>query len=326
MLQPLGIGLAAERLYLALSPLGAVEVEELCQVTAIGETEVLRLLQELRDLGLATREQSGRWTGLPLIDVSKALMAQRQSEIEAAMRAAEALHGQMLAASDQHGEDVQTIVGREANVHLQRELCAMATTEICGFDRPPYVNETGVTTEQLMVDSPEFQALTRGVKVRSVYHPGFEADRLSILSVFMSHGEQARIGHVPLKLLLVDNRAAMIPSMSSYQPGHELTATLIRHPMIIEAFQWLFETVWTHSVSASTSTSTSSDKDPRREVLISLLMTGSTDTAIAGQFGVNERSVRRYVSDLMEEFGVSTRLQLGAALARPAVARPRPEP
>jgi DNA-binding NarL/FixJ family response regulator len=51
-------------------------------------------------------------------------------------------------------------------------------------------------------------------------------------------------------------------------------------------------------------------------MLISLLMTGSTDNAIATQLGINVRSVRRWISDLMDELGVATRLQLGAALVR----------
>ena len=42
----------------------------------------------------------------------------------------------------------------------------------------------------------------------------------------------------------------------------------------------------------------------------------STDTAIANQLGINVRSVRRWISELMDELGVTTRLQLGAALVR----------
>jgi len=63
-------------------------------------------------------------------------------------------------------------------------------------------------------------------------------------------------------------------------------------------------------------TSVNSDNDPRRQMLISLLMTGSTDSAIANTLNINVRSVRRWISDLMDELGVSTRLQLGAALVR----------
>jgi hypothetical protein len=51
-------------------------------------------------------------------------------------------------------------------------------------------------------------------------------------------------------------------------------------------------------------------------MLISMLMTGSTDSAIANTLNINVRSVRRWISDLMDEMGVTTRLQLGAALVR----------
>jgi hypothetical protein len=50
-------------------------------------------------------------------------------------------------------------------------------------------------------------------------------------------------------------------------------------------------------------------------------MAGSTDTAIAGQLGINVRSVRRWISDLMDQLGVATRLQLGAALVRAELLR-----
>jgi len=63
-------------------------------------------------------------------------------------------------------------------------------------------------------------------------------------------------------------------------------------------------------------TSVNSETDPRRQMLISMLMTGSTDSAIANTLNINVRSVRRWISDLMDEMGVTTRLQLGAALVR----------
>ncbi len=56
-------------------------------------------------------------------------------------------------------------------------------------------------------------------------------------------------------------------------------------------------------------------------MLISLLMTGSTDSAIANQLGINVRSVRRWIAELMDELDVTTRLQLGAALVRADVLR-----
>ena len=112
--------------------------------------------------------------------------------------------------------------------------------------------------------------------------------------------------------------------MRSYSPGHELRASLVRHPQLVEALQWLFEAVWDTSVPIITSFF--SENDPRRQMLISLLMTGSTDNAIATQLGINVRSVRRWISELMDELGVTTRLQLGAALVRAETCAPPRQP
>ena len=51
-----------------------------------------------------------------------------------------------------------------------------------------------------------------------------------------------------MKLLLVDTEVALIPSMRSYDPGQELRASVVRHPQLVEALVWLFESVWDQSV------------------------------------------------------------------------------
>jgi DNA-binding CsgD family transcriptional regulator len=88
----------------------------------------------------------------------------------------------------------------------------------------------------------------------------------------------------------------------------------VRNALLVEALQWLFEAVWESAVPIQTTIK--GDSDPRRQMLISLLMTGSTDSAIANTLNINVRSVRRWISELMDELGVTTRLQLGAALVR----------
>ena len=85
-------------------------------------------------------------------------------------------------------------------------------------------------------------------------------------------------------------------------------ASIVRHALLVEALQWLFEAVWDAAVPIMTSVN--SETDPRRQMLISMLMTGSTDSAIADTLNINVRSVRRWISELMDELGVSTRLQL----------------
>ncbi len=55
-----------------------------------------------------------------------------------------------------------------------------------------------------------------------VYHPGFDPDRLAELGLFAKKGEQSRTSPVPMKLIIIDSHIALIPSMRSYAPGHEL--------------------------------------------------------------------------------------------------------
>jgi DNA-binding CsgD family transcriptional regulator/sugar-specific transcriptional regulator TrmB len=314
MLQPLGISAEAESAYVALGPLTSASVDELAKLTGTTPDEVRYTLEELRRLGLATESTLGHWRALPLLDVVNHLKAQRLSEIELASVAAESLESHLLAAGESQDDEIKILVGRESIVAAHRELLDSAKREICFFDKGPYVQARPDVTEEGLQDEPEWRALERNISLRVVYHPGFDPDRLTELGLFARKGERARTAPVPMKLILVDSHTALIPSMRSYNPGHELRASIVRHALLVEALQWLFEAVWDASVPIMTSFS--ADSDPRRQMLVSLLMTGSTDSAIANTLGINVRSVRRWISELMDELGVTTRLQLGAALVR----------
>jgi sugar-specific transcriptional regulator TrmB/DNA-binding CsgD family transcriptional regulator len=314
MLQPLGITAEAESVYVALGPLSSATVDDLAKLTGYTPDEVSETLDGLGQLGLATESQPGRWHALPLVDVVNELKARRISEIELASIAAESLESHLLAAGASEENDIKILVGRESIVLAHRELLDSAKRELCFFDKPPYVQVRPDVTEESLEQTPEWRALGRGVGLRVVYHPGFDPDRLTELGLFAKKGEQSRTAPVPMKLILVDQQTALIPSMRSYLPGHELRASIVRHALLVEALQWLFEAVWDASVPIMSSFS--ADNDPRRQMLVSLLMTGSTDSAIANTLNINVRSVRRWISELMDELGVTTRLQLGAALVR----------
>ena len=229
--------------------------------------------------------------------------------------AAEALQSHLLAAGETQEDDIKILVGRESIVAAHRELLDSARAgdlrvRQAALRPGPARRDRGGAA----ATTPEWQALERGVSLRVVYHPGFDPDRLTELGLFARKGERSRTAPVPMKLILVDSHIALIPSMRSYNPGHELRASIVRHALLVEALQWLFEAVWDASVPIMTSFS--ADTDPRRQMLVSLLMTGSTDSAIANTLDINVRSVRRWISELMDELGVTTRLQLGAALVR----------
>ena len=314
MLEPLGISPEAETLYVVLASVEDADVEELARRTDLPVRRTGTNLDSLADLGLAMAVGHHRWRALPLTDVVKGLKAKRLAEVEAAAIAAETLQNQLLASLQSASDDIRVVVGHDALIAENRKLCGAATKEICIFDKPPYVEQLGLTEEELSEDAPEWQAMERGVTLRCIYHPGFDADRLHELVLFSMKGEQSRTGVVPMKLLLFDAQTALIPSMPSYVPGHEMRASIVRHPLIIESLHWLFEAAWDNSIPITAGKYL--DSDPRRQMLVSLMMSGSTDDAIANQLGINVRSVRRWIAELMDELGVTTRLQLGAALVR----------
>src|SRR5215204_1780066 len=313
MLQPLGVSADAEAVYVALAPIGAATTTHLMDLTHHNDG-LEESLEELRGLGLATELSPGLWQALPLPEVVKALRAKRLSEVEMASAAAESLHTHIMASSRSQTDEIRIIIGRDAILAANREICASAQKEICMFDKPPYGEDHAGNLEAISAESPEWQALERGAKLRCIYHPGFDAERLKELALFAAKGEDSRTAPVPMKLILVDAQIAMIPSMRSYLPGHELMMSVVQHPTLVDALQWLFEAVWDTAVPIAAAAL--SDSDPRRQMLMSLLMAGSTDNAIATNLGINVRSVRRWISDLMDQLGVATRLQLGAALVR----------
>jgi hypothetical protein len=316
MLQSLGVSTAAEALYLVLAPLETASASQLAELGNVSVDVAASALAELQTLGLARAAGADQWQSLPLLDAVHALRVQRIAELDAAAVSAESIQNRILAAlRTQPADNITVLIGTDAIVEARDSICDGARREICFFDKPPYVDSRPhATPESLSADSPEWRALERGISLRCVYHPGFDNDRLSELSLFAARGEQSRTALVPMKLILVDAQVALIPSIRSYDPGQELRASLVRHPQLIEALVWLFEAVWDQSVPILASSF--NESNPRRQMLISLLMTGATDSAIATQLGVNVRSVRRWISELMDELRVTTRLQLGAALVR----------
>jgi len=325
MLQSLGVSPSAEALYLILAPLEAAPIGQLAELNRMTTDEAIESLAELQSLGLARPVGAEDWQSLPLIDAVHALRSQRVAEIDAATAAAESMQSRILAASrSQPADNITVLIGTDAIVEARDSICDGALKEICAFDKPPYVqNRPNANPENLSETSPEWRALERGLGLRCVYHPGFDADRLQELALFADHGEKSRTAPVPMKLILADAEVALIPSMRSYEPGQELRASVVRHPQLVEALVWLFESVFDQSVPIITSAGYTAN-DPRRQMLISLLMAGSTDNAIATQLGINVRSVRRWIADLMGELGVDTRLQLGAALVRSESLRSQP--
>ena len=93
--------------------------------------------------------------------------------------------------------------------------------------------------------------------------------------------------------------------------GAEGEYILMRPPIVIDAFETLFEELWRRAEPLL-----SKDASAQEVKLLELLSLGFKDEAIARQLGLGLRTVRRRIATLMEEHGADTRFQLGLAVVR----------
>lgn len=154
------------------------------------------------------------------------------------------------------------------------------------------------------------QRLSEGLVMRSIYP-------LSVLDTaagrrwlgdWADAGEDQRFVADPPSEFLVIGTSTVLACAQWNVP--ESDYLVIRDPMLVQAFIALHETTYSVAVGL-TPDSGDSTAETR---LIDLMALGLKDEAIARTLGISLRTVRRRIADLMEEHGVETRFQLGAAL------------
>ncbi|MFE5123316.1 helix-turn-helix transcriptional regulator [Streptomyces sp. NPDC056669] len=207
---------------------------------------------------------------------------------------------------------IEVVCGESANAARLEELYARAEHEVCLFDSPPYL---APLTPQLDLQS---EVLRRGVAYRTLYSiTSLESpDLLAYAEGMVALGEQARVlPTVPMKLLVVDGRTAMLP-LTSADVGLAYSAVIVRHSALTDALQTLFETFWQQGTPLSR---TPDDGDEELSAadhrLVGLLAAGMKDEAIARHLGVSLRTLRRRVSDLQLRLAATGRFQAGVRAA-----------
>lgn len=294
---------------------------ELATVVAdVGLTRgsVARMLARLVDRGLVTRLPGRplRYAAVAPDLIASSLIAEQERELSK-LRA----HAQRLAVEhsrrgpDAHPAELVEVIEGAANVRntfvrLQRE----AREQIRGFDRPPYLDNPvgGNPEENRQIDD-------HGLVYRVLYHQDALAipGRMADVWQGIQRGERARVSsHVPMKMVLCDDRLALIPVTSS---GGGADAAYLVHPSsMLDAFSELFEALWDRAVpinraGAEGDHARLSDGDAE---LVGLLAGGATDETIARTLGWSVRTVHRHVHRLMSEVGAETRFQAGMEAVR----------
>lgn len=130
-------------------------------------------------------------------------------------------------------------------------------------------------------------------------------DLLSERGLGVPDGWHYRItGELPVRLVLADRIVLILMSPNS-------CPTLVRQPAVIASLRHYFELLWAQATPLDGTESRPLTKAQR--IILSLLLSGMGDEAIARSLNVSSRSVRRQVAALELLAGVSSRFALGAA-------------
>jgi DNA-binding CsgD family transcriptional regulator len=154
--------------------------------------------------------------------------------------------------------------------------------------------------------------VARGVRFRNVYsRAALEVDgAVEMLQLSTEAGWSCRVyPELPMKMVLVDDRAALLPLGPTGMEG----ALLVRAPVIVAALRGYFELLWAASVPVE---GEAAKLPPELDQVLRLILTGMTDAAIARHLGISERTVRRHVGALQEALHANNRVTLAAAAVR----------
>ena len=311
-LAALGLSAEEENTYRALLAVPDSDLDGLSHALEITTDAVREPLKLLVERGLAKRVTDRRYAAVApdstLMDLLSDRLEQLRTgyeafgELEQVYRNAQARNGVM--------PGCETIRGLEALRSRVMQLQEQSREQVCKLVRPPLI-----TDDSTRIDS----AADRGVEFRLVYERSMLEDPGVMQTVrgAADLGKQIRFASsLPVKLMIVDDRIALVSDYGEYEPITLAT----EHPSLIQLARGLFEQVWPTAVPAAGGDcpplSGDGLADPDDRLLLSLLLAGLTDQAIAVRLGVGLRTVQRRVRDLMDAAGVDTRIQLGWQASR----------
>ena len=269
------------------SPIRANELKPTTQATALQ----LLLSQQHRDIAGRQERAAAGWR---LLD----------SVLSAAV-------GPSGATGQQSDELAEVISGRETLNRLAYELQQSVQHELLGLSTGVY---TSPIAEELLVAPPSF-ATSAGKRFRVIYDTEFASNKSGahVIEASVAAGESARIrAHLPLKMLHVDDRVALVALTATGMDG----SLLVRSPHLLAALRGWFELLWSDPGTTRVDDGTAGELSAVQRQILRAMASGMSDETIARSVDTSVRTVRRHISSVMENLGVNSRFAAGAMAAK----------
>lgn len=208
---------------------------------------------------------------------------------------------------------VEVVTGHHAVLQRLTQVLRAARDEIRCLHKVAYLDDLRTTEEELA-------ALRRGIVCRTVYErasverPG----SLDDVERMLAAGLQGRVlPSLSIQLYLADRRYALLPLQ--LEPTGVASAVVVHPCALLDALRNLFDGLWDRALPLQRSDATVAWTTGRRVVdkhrLVTLLLSGLTDEAIARHLNIGYRTVQRHVAELLATLGARTRFQAGVQTA-----------
>jgi sugar-specific transcriptional regulator TrmB/DNA-binding CsgD family transcriptional regulator len=325
MLDVLGLEPAEEAIYRSLVTHAGASAADLAALTGRTRDEVADALTRMVARGLAATEPSVPAAGVTVVFTAAppsvalgSLLRQRRDDLHQAEQdlAALAEEHRISTMGRQRSHVIEEITDINAVRHRFLQIQETAEHEVLSMVRP---NLSVVPHRENVAEKA---GLRRGVHYRAILdrkalsEPGMLEDAIAS----MAAGQDIRlVDHVPVKVVIVDRARAMVPLLPGPHEGPE--SMLVQSSGILDALIQYFESTWEHAHpllpnGASELVGTQPDINDLDKRILTLLLSGMTDQAVASQLGLSRRTVQRRISELMIKAHAETRIELGWCAAR----------
>jgi DNA-binding CsgD family transcriptional regulator len=317
VLAALGVGLYEDSIYGYLVGAMPATSEEVQTATGLQPADARDALTKLEEMGFAYR-----LAGEPVRFVAAspgmvdAAIGRKLAELQHARESLGQIAAQYASAGVSNATSTRAGVFEVIRGKALRDcflgMLSSARSEVINMVKPPTV----------AVSSQEHAKPNESVRGRLIFDRASVADgpTLDAIRQGLSEHEEIRVhSKVPMKLLAIDRKMALLPIDNQ----DASVGILIGESVILDSLLALFDYVWDTAVrfdvAADGVAMTVRRTTPLAEAdrrLLSLLLAGLTDEAIAAHMGVSVRTVERKARALMDTAHVRTRVQLAWEAAR----------
>ncbi|MGW8889532.1 helix-turn-helix domain-containing protein [Streptomyces sp. NPDC055749] len=279
--------------------------------------QVVGILSRLEDRKLVARSlgDTTRFVAVPPAAALQALLMQRQNELDLAKLELDSLDEIYRAATLGRGaaEVVDVIHGTEAIRERVGHIQLGARKEVMNLVKAPFFSSGNMTDDAVIERGVRYRVIIE----RSMLDRG--APSFDQIIQARAAGEVVRIAEsLPLKLFIVDGELAIVPLLGSANAA-KAGALFVHECSLLDALIALFESEWEKAmpfVTSAGSLRSAPAIDDLGAQILSLMLTGLTDQAIATQLNTSMRTVQRRIRQMMDTAKVENRMQLGFRAAR----------